>query len=314
MHERALKRHDHAERFRFFMPPAITEEEHSRPPTFSATRINAIATCVESAHALLDAFLCLGMAEMRTVSVVFYVRATYSIGVLFKVADAISKAPALARILKTSELKIETYLNALFQKLRTASDSTRCRVPTKWLQILEKLKSWYHSYKLQQGSANRTDETGELLCSQIFSTATNLSYSPPFSCTTWLENSDRSSNIDSFYCGDLATTAALQAHSSDLAKMTAMAASASIVLYDPESSGNETETRDPVASASHMSISGPGLPKDFSWKNDLSFVDGSSSVAGDWISDADMLDMSFDFMFSESGLRELNERPKTSLP
>ncbi|KAF3925328.1 hypothetical protein ABW20_dc0108847 [Dactylellina cionopaga] len=157
MHEVALHGDHSTEDFR---PPYMTERLIRQPdsvkpgsmPQLTQTHINALFSCLSSAHGLLDGFLNISIDELRCLPVLFFARVAYSIVLLIKIYFSASAAHSeLGRVIDKPQLKLDYYFEKLLALLKGASADDKSKPAAKFFMILTMLSHWYQ-YQQRIGS------------------------------------------------------------------------------------------------------------------------------------------------------------------
>ncbi|KAK6539304.1 hypothetical protein TWF694_009537 [Orbilia ellipsospora] len=157
MHEVALHGDHSAEDFR---PPFLTERLIRTPdsvkpgamPQLTQTHINALFSCLSSAHGLLDGFLNLSVDELRCLPVLFFARVAYSIVLLIKIYFSASAANSeLGKVIDKPQLKLDYYFDKLLALLKAAAADDKSKPAAKFQMILTMLSHWY-SYQQRVGN------------------------------------------------------------------------------------------------------------------------------------------------------------------
>jgi hypothetical protein len=107
-----------------------------------AAYVNAVMSCIESMHKLLDVFLSIEPATVRFCPIIACVRASYSIVILIKLYISTFRH-AIGSVLNRKELKVGYYIDACMDKLKIVAGPKKYRVAIKWLSILHEIKGWY---------------------------------------------------------------------------------------------------------------------------------------------------------------------------
>lgn len=133
-----------------FKPPfAIGNLSDELQGVVTPAHIESLTTCLESIHSAFDAFLAMDVHVLRGLPTIFIVRNSYAAVALIKMYTAVSaKDSRFATIFRTSELKVEYYLDAMINKLSQASEGNQSLVASKFGFIFTMLKSW-HTKRLE---------------------------------------------------------------------------------------------------------------------------------------------------------------------
>ncbi|EXJ87334.1 hypothetical protein A1O3_04293 [Capronia epimyces CBS 606.96] len=143
MHEIAMHHNHNVDDFR---PPfnATPIEGPPDPDNVTPAHIEALTTCIQSAHAAFDAFLRMDIKMVRALPTLFFVRNAYAAVALIKMYTAVSaKGSKFASIFKTKDLKVEYYLDRLMEVLTKAGEGRVSRVANKFSLIFTMFKSWH---------------------------------------------------------------------------------------------------------------------------------------------------------------------------
>jgi hypothetical protein len=143
MHEIAMHHNHNIDDFR---PPynATPIEGPPDPDNVTPAHIEALTTCIRSAHDTFDAFLSMDIRMMRALPTLFFVRNSYAAVALIKMYSAVSaKGSKFGSIFTTQDLKVEYYLNRMIDALSRASEGGMSRVAHKFSLIFNMLKSWH---------------------------------------------------------------------------------------------------------------------------------------------------------------------------
>ncbi|EPS42532.1 hypothetical protein H072_3502 [Dactylellina haptotyla CBS 200.50] len=157
MHEVALHGDHSAEDFR---PPFLTERLIRQPdnvktgamPQLTQTHINALFSCLSSAHGLLDGFLNISVDELRCLPVLFFARVAYSVVLLIKIYFSASASNSeVGRVIDKPQLKLDHYFEKLLALLKAAQADDKSKPAAKFFMILTMLNHWYQ-YQQRVGS------------------------------------------------------------------------------------------------------------------------------------------------------------------
>nr|KAK5451168.1 hypothetical protein LTR18_001185 [Exophiala xenobiotica] len=143
MHEIAMHHNHNIDDFR---PPfnATPIEGPPDPDNVTPAHIEALTTCIHSAHAAFDAFLSMDVKMLRALPTLFFVRSSYAAVALIKLYSAVSaKGSKFAQIFKTKDLKVEYYLDRMIDMLTKTCENGMSRVAHKFSLIFNMLKSWH---------------------------------------------------------------------------------------------------------------------------------------------------------------------------
>ncbi|KAK4943368.1 hypothetical protein LTR10_017042 [Elasticomyces elasticus] len=143
MHEIAMHHNHNIDDFR---PPfnATPIEGPPDPDNVTPAHIEALTTCIHSAHNVFDAFLSIDLKMLRALPTLFFVRSSYAAVALIKLYSAVSaKGSKYAQIFKTKDLKVEYYLDRMIDMLARTCENSMSRVAHKFSLIFNMLKSWH---------------------------------------------------------------------------------------------------------------------------------------------------------------------------
>jgi len=295
-----------------FKPASVShtgQAQEERPPPLTAAYVNAVMSCINSSHALLDEFLSTDIQSLRVVPIIHFVRASYAIVVLVKLfVSASVSSNELGKILDRKVLKVDYYMEALLGRLAEAAGPGKLRVPTKWLTITQQVSDWYHKHLVsfsreQKQSHIRPDAQGAA-CSAN-STACGVDAIRP---------SDVSNPYPSWKVDSFPTVASLQEHasrhiSSDDSvsqppyENTALPVSSNILppVNDPTNYTQSTFTHGP---SSQPPADLASIDMDFTQDDLSSFLDIPSVVPAGafngWMPDDGMLEFT-DMSYESSG-------------
>jgi hypothetical protein len=143
-------------------------EEPQRPLT--AAYVNAVMSCINSSHALLDEFLNTDTTSLRVVPIIHFVRASYATVVIVKLFISASvPSNELSTILDRQILKVDFYIQALLDKLVKVAGPAKLRVPMKWLTITQQVSHWYHKHLVANGrghqQSHEENDSQDSICS-----------------------------------------------------------------------------------------------------------------------------------------------------
>ncbi|KAH9834686.1 GAL4-like Zn(II)2Cys6 (or C6 zinc) binuclear cluster DNA-binding domain [Teratosphaeria destructans] len=103
----------------------------------------AIAECINCSHGLLETFLAIDIDSCRAMPVFSYVRVSFAAFVLSKLClSAGHPASMISRMLDTSSLQVDAYLDRAVLHVRNIVGTHRARVPAIFLALLFKLRQW----------------------------------------------------------------------------------------------------------------------------------------------------------------------------
>jgi hypothetical protein len=162
-----------------FIPPYLMRLQPLKPCSrveLNPTHIEALMICIQSTHALLDAFLSLDTPTLRCIPVIAYTRMFYAIVILTKMAlCAHNLSSSIGAVLDLASLKISFYLNVVANALQTAVGQEAFGVPSTFLSIIIRLTAWYQ----RQQSMQRTDGKAEELFEPMAYLRTNYDSESP---------------------------------------------------------------------------------------------------------------------------------------
>jgi hypothetical protein len=129
---------------------------------FSPTHIEALTICVQSTHALLDAFLSMDTSMLRCIPVIAYTRMFYAVVVLTKLAlGAHNPNSGIGAVLDIMSLKTTFYLNVVKNTLQTAAGPEAFVVPSTFLSIIVRLTAWHQRQQSMLHTDGAADELFE---------------------------------------------------------------------------------------------------------------------------------------------------------
>lgn len=123
--------------------------------TLSTFRVDLLLRWLDTSHALLDSFLSCDIHTMRQMPSLAYYRVTMGVIVLLKVLRS-AQSGGLGEVLSPESVRMETYLDAITQKLTEASGNSQYIIPTLWLKIIgAKWRDFYRTFPSNQ-TTNKT--------------------------------------------------------------------------------------------------------------------------------------------------------------
>ena len=143
MHEIAMHHNHNIDDFR---PPYIATPIDGPPDPDNVTpaHVEALTTCINSAHSAFEAFLNMDITALRALPTLFFVRNSYAAVALIKMYSAVSaKGSKFNAIFKTRDLKVEYYLDRMIEAINRTCDAGMSRVAQKFTLIFNMLKSWH---------------------------------------------------------------------------------------------------------------------------------------------------------------------------
>ena len=154
MHEIAMHHNHNIDDFK--PPYNITPLDGPSEPDFvTPAHIEALTICLSSIHNAFDAFLSMDVKVLRALPTLFFVRNSYAAVALIKMYSAVSaKGSKFGSILKTSDLKVEHYLDRLINRLTKTAEGGASRVAHKFSFIFNMLKNWHLKRVETGGSGN----------------------------------------------------------------------------------------------------------------------------------------------------------------
>jgi hypothetical protein len=143
MHEIAMHYNHNIDDFK--PPYNITPLDGPSEPDFvTPAHIEALTICLSSIHNAFDAFLSMDVKVLRALPTLFFVRNSYAAVALIKMYSAVSaKGSKFGKTFKTSDLKVEQYLDRLINRLTKTAESGASRVAHKFSFIFNMLKNWH---------------------------------------------------------------------------------------------------------------------------------------------------------------------------
>ena len=131
--------------------------------TTSAPQTDALKTCLNSIHEVFDTFLAFTIEDIRTIPVFHFIRMSFATVTLFRIYDyAIAPNSELGKALPAAELKVETYLNRLLERLQAAAAERKSRPAQSFRVMLTMLKAWFE-LKKNGHRPNQTELTNQEL-------------------------------------------------------------------------------------------------------------------------------------------------------
>lgn len=143
MHEIAMHHNHNIDDFR---PPYIATPIDGPPDPDNVTpaHVEALTTCINSAHSAFEAFLNMDITALRALPTLFFVRNSYAAVALIKMYSAVSaKGSKFNAIFKARDLKVEYYLDRMIEAINRTCDAGLSRVAQKFTLIFNMLKSWH---------------------------------------------------------------------------------------------------------------------------------------------------------------------------
>ena len=143
MHEIAMHHNHNIDDFR---PPYIATpiDGPPDPDNITPAHVEALTTCINSAHSAFEAFLSMDIYALRALPTLFFVRNSYAAVALIKMYSAVSaKGSKYSTVFKARDLKVEYYLDRMIEALSKSCDDSLSRVAQKFTLIFNMLKSWH---------------------------------------------------------------------------------------------------------------------------------------------------------------------------
>ena len=142
MHEIAMHHNHNIDDFR---PPYVaTPIDGPSADNVTPAHVEALTTCINSAHSAFEAFLSMDMSALRALPTLFFVRNSYAAVALIKMYSAVSaKGSKFNAFFKTRDLKVEYYLDRMIEALSKTCEASLSRVAQKFSLIFNMLKSWH---------------------------------------------------------------------------------------------------------------------------------------------------------------------------
>jgi hypothetical protein len=152
----------------FTLIPLDTPYPRKHRPPPSADQINATMKCIDSCHILIEAFLNLDVAMLRTVISSLYVSAAFALLCLLRISFTIGTSDGgIGELIDIANLKIDSYLEAMRRKLKEAEGGPmRCRLAEHWVHVLDKrIQTWHdqHQQQMRESSMERKGDGDEAL-------------------------------------------------------------------------------------------------------------------------------------------------------
>ncbi|KAK0284189.1 hypothetical protein LTR35_005904 [Friedmanniomyces endolithicus] len=124
-------------------PPAAHAGLGGDPEVPTQILAEAIAECINSSHAVLNAFFAMDVDGLRALPVFGYVRVTFAAFALAKLCLSAAHPEArLYRVVNRRALNVESYMDRAVLHVRNVVGTKRCRVPAIFLALLFKLRQW----------------------------------------------------------------------------------------------------------------------------------------------------------------------------
>ncbi|KAK1080939.1 hypothetical protein LTR33_005108 [Friedmanniomyces endolithicus] len=124
-------------------PPAPNAGPGGDPEVPTQTLAEAIAECITSSHAVLNAFFAMDVDGLRALPVFGYVRVTFAAFALAKLCLSAAHPEArLHRVVDRRALQVEGFMDRAVLHVRNVVGTRRCRVPAIFLALLFKLRQW----------------------------------------------------------------------------------------------------------------------------------------------------------------------------
>ncbi|KAK1816850.1 hypothetical protein LTR12_008688 [Friedmanniomyces endolithicus] len=115
----------------------------------------AIAECITSSHAVLNAFFAMDVDGLRALPVFGYVRVTFAAFALAKLCLSAAHPEArLHRVVDRRALQVEGFMDRAVLHVRNVVGTKRCRVPAIFLALLFKLRQWCMNPELIERAAD----------------------------------------------------------------------------------------------------------------------------------------------------------------
>jgi hypothetical protein len=153
MHEIAMHHNHNIDDFK--PPYNINRLEPSEPDFVTPAHIESLTICLSSIHNAFDAFLSMDVKVLRALPTLFFVRNSYAAVALIKMYSAVSaKGSKFGSIFKTTDLKVEQYLDRLINRLSKTAEGGASRVAHKFSFIFNMLKNW-HLKRVETGGNSK---------------------------------------------------------------------------------------------------------------------------------------------------------------
>lgn len=124
----------------------------------SPAYVGSVITCCESAKAILDIFTTLDTITLRSIYVIAYTRAFYSIIVLTKIMTCtITPESSIGKIVDPSSIKLSDYIRKIMTLLYDASGTESFAVAATFLAIVTRLSTWFYHHHSQLGPTDPND-------------------------------------------------------------------------------------------------------------------------------------------------------------
>ncbi|KAL2757385.1 hypothetical protein ACRALDRAFT_2088851, partial [Sodiomyces alcalophilus JCM 7366] len=143
------------------LPPSVsTNAATSRPlglpdaQTLTNAQVNLVSASLAAIDTIIETFLGMDVTTIRCLPVFNFSRVAYSLIVLLRTYSAVSTpATGLATIINKDDIRVDHYLDAVFDKFRAVAAEDKSRAASKFLMIIAMLRG----YRSQR---SRTEEGG----------------------------------------------------------------------------------------------------------------------------------------------------------
>ena len=142
LHEIALHHDRNPEDFK---PPFTFKNLYNNKRSSRASPcINIILRCVSSVQALIECFLHMDIDSVRTLPLFGFIRFAYGIIILEMIASPSGNTPyEYGVFLNRDSLQIDYYSSLVINHLQHVTETAQCRVPSFFLGMMLKLRSWH---------------------------------------------------------------------------------------------------------------------------------------------------------------------------
>ncbi len=144
IHEIAMHHSHNVDEFR---PPFAVDEEHEEQPDYiTPAHIDSLTVCLSSIHKACEAFIGMRVSALRSLPTLTFVRTSYAAVALVKMSSSVSaKGSRFGSVFKSEDLKVEYYLDAMVEKMKSAAEGGQSRIAIKFSFVLTMMKNWHAS-------------------------------------------------------------------------------------------------------------------------------------------------------------------------
>ncbi|KAJ1327474.1 transcriptional regulatory protein LEU3 [Microdochium nivale] len=127
-----------------FSPEALRDPIPTLSQSLTSAHINALASCLVAIDGIFDTFLAMDAATIRCLPIFNFVRVAYALVVLIRIYfNASLPGSELGKVFSKQDMKVQSYLDRLLDKLRETAASEKCRPASKFLVVLIMLTTWF---------------------------------------------------------------------------------------------------------------------------------------------------------------------------